>query len=532
MEAEKELNSSMLFTLDTENWVFGKSGSQVFGFQLKEPEFAWKELSFTTFWSTGTRVYFNNTNGLVILQGKRFTAVPIELPEGKGKWIKFIAGRVGSSTESDTLFCLAVPKRNQHQPVSEHYLFHREAGNWTSIQLPTGRFTAMAVGADCVCMAIPSPGPKDWGNCSLILLRNGRIERLEIPSTRPARGLFFLPDGRLLACFDDILVDGNRFCSAWILEDGGWSAVRSPFPFRGNFHGTIPIQLWAGKCWLASQEGIFYLDQEEKSLILSSAFRATAMWSLEDCLITYGYRKGKGAHEINSGQGWTAYSIPEPAVVVGGKGRAVWIQGEKLPSKKIRISRPKKKKPHPVDVETFHQRFCSSRVAAGDKTESLRNYLATKVDSSLAGLLATKPETLYGCWRWDSTDEELTLPWTAVSAEKMHLVYGSGHCMGDDWIGSSKESSAMIAAFTGTIPIGDDGAGRRYFVQAHPESSEVFILDWLDLQCISDSISSFVLLNGMIEDFNRHEEESGVELQDYAVGSINRSKLPVRFCQN
>jgi len=83
---------------------------------------------------------------------------------------------------------------------------------------------------------------------------------------------------------------------------------------------------------------------------------------------------------------------------------------------------------------------------------------------------------------------------------------------------------AALAAATGTLFIGKDGSGARFFVERHAARSEVFIHDpgGGQLAFVADSLASFLELNELMDEWQRFCEAHDVDPDPEALDDIDK----------
>lgn len=85
--------------------------------------------------------------------------------------------------------------------------------------------------------------------------------------------------------------------------------------------------------------------------------------------------------------------------------------------------------------------------------------------------------------------------------------------------------AAALASATGTLYVGKDGSGARFFVERHPERSEVFIHDpgAGQLALLADSLRTFLEMNELIVRWDRLCETHDIDPDPDAVEDIDAS---------
>lgn len=448
------------------------------------------------------------------------TNVPSSLGHDR---ITRVVGFSGPSPETDELYCLADPYTAN--PVKQCTLLWRRGGTWREVAVPVGRPWELAAGNHGeVYLSVGREQP------SLVSVRDGEVTEIQPPAAAKdhrAVGVCAIGDD-LLVCYSAV---GSETAVPWLLRAGDWQQLSRDAPLKGWASGYIDSVVWQGACYLATDGGLFRLGADDR-VILEYAFVARRLWPIGDALVCNGFAHGTYAHAINRGAGWEPLFIPDPDVVFGGFGKWVWLPPKrKVAHRRVRMLRPKPSAAvaEAPTVDAYCERWLKQRVfdgrsdarpaalqVASDLSEHIGTALSPQLGRYLDLYSQFEPSQRFGelgIWGPDYFAPPAREPTPELLAEAVFY-----------------QQPTTIAALTGTIYIGADHGGQVYFVEAAPESSEVFIYDpgQGSLSFLADSLDSFMFLNDLAEQWTAHARAIDVDFEDVEGGDVDLTVPEIR----
>lgn len=493
---------------------------QVLEFQFHEALDAWTSNSGATYFGAGLIQW-----PLVRYQRGAFELLPPQPPTDG----LCIAGVDGPTPADDVLFCLA-EKRPYNQPSSCE--LHWRAGRvWK--RLPVGHGQARAIVVEDQGKAVylgtgsvnPHPG-------SLLRFAEGKLESLRLPEEEAATlagsslaGLAALGGGELLVLF----AHWDEPARPWLRSAAGtWSPLESP-ELR-PWLGRIRTRRWRGQLYLPTRGGVFVFEKQPgapTTLRRETRFDAISLWPTALGLLCRGWKDGTRAHEIDDGTGWRPFSVPEPDVVRGGRGKVMSLGRRELPVVKPRLPKPRPEgaapaaqpdkatdvKPRPFALSAFLGELAGHegvkrRPKPRSTVADLERFHGTKLAPDLRQYLALyethRLDGVIGQWRvWSDERDTLLTPPPTTSPETLLSAFYE----------SSLSPYPVIAALTGTYCLGSDGSGDVYYAEVGPRASAVYVYghDVGSLRVLTTSFTAWAALNDVDEQWHVLREIEGVD---------------------
>jgi hypothetical protein len=355
------------------------------------------------------------------------------------------------------------------------------------------------------------------GVASRVALPPGTDEQSDV------NGLGRTGDGDLLVL---IGVLGNRDAPAepWLRRrDGGWEKVTAPEPLVG-WLGRLSLRSHRSRVYIPTVNGVF--SYEPGTLRKESSFYARSLWPCGAALVACGYRQGRAAHEIERDGEWRPFSVPEPDVVSGGRGKVVYLTGRNvLPLRRVRLPLAKfsgKKAPSPAVpwiAPAFSYAEFLERLASDKETQRRPRALdvVARVEADAGHAIAPA----------------LRRYLEVAGARELGVTRNAWHHMDpaspdfvdttdlEQFVRAFQFDANPTALLTDTRIIGQDGSGNSYAVEVAPDSSRVFFYDHDEpgLRLLADSFESFAEMNDVAASWARLEEAEGFDIDDFEAKS-------------